>query len=50
MLLRVRYDKALEDYTKYLELNPDHAGALYQRGNCYRNKQVSSATQQNKAP
>ena len=30
------YDKAIDDYTKTIELNPDDADAYYSRGNAYR--------------
>ena len=30
------YDRAIVDYTKALELNPDYADAYNNRGNAYR--------------
>ena len=31
------YDKAIDDFTKTIELNPDSAGAYNNRGNAYSN-------------
>lgn len=32
------YDRAIENYTKVIELNPDYADAYYNRGTVYRDK------------
>ena len=37
MCIRDRYKKAIKDYDRTIELDPEFAMAYYHRGICYRN-------------